>query len=136
MAEPWYKDGLLFECQRCGICCTGDPGVVWINREEIAALAEHLHMSQAEFVARYTRETVSRRSLIELPNGDCVFYSRQQGCEIYPLRPRQCRTWPFWPSNLASPDAWREVCQTCPGANRGRLYTFDEIRARAGSVRV
>ena len=38
--EPtWYQDGLAFECTRCGACCTGAPGYVWVNDEEIARLA-------------------------------------------------------------------------------------------------
>ena len=40
MSEPWYQDGLRFRCTRCGHCCTGTPGNVWINEEEIAAIAE------------------------------------------------------------------------------------------------
>jgi len=24
---PRFKDGLRFECQRCGKCCRGEPGV-------------------------------------------------------------------------------------------------------------
>ena len=39
MSEPWYKDGLQFECSQCGDCCTGAPGYVWVNKQEIAALA-------------------------------------------------------------------------------------------------
>ena len=31
MAEPWYRDGLRFECTRCGHCCTGAPGYVWVD---------------------------------------------------------------------------------------------------------
>eukprot|EP00961_Rhodomonas_salina_P046921 629705-Rhodomonas_salina.2 len=25
-------------------------------------------------------------------------------CSLYEARPKQCRTWPFWPENLASPE--------------------------------
>ena len=41
MAEelPWYHEGLSFTCSQCGDCCTGAPGYVWVNNEEIAALA-------------------------------------------------------------------------------------------------
>jgi hypothetical protein len=35
--------------------------------------------------------------------------------------------WPFWPSNLASADAWNKAAQRCPGINSGRLYSFEEI---------
>ncbi|MFM7740581.1 MAG: YkgJ family cysteine cluster protein, partial [Planctomycetota bacterium] len=29
-AEPWYKDGLRFQCSQCGDCCTGGAGYVWV----------------------------------------------------------------------------------------------------------
>ena len=37
---------------------------------------------------------------------DCVFLKEdpergRKTCSIYPVRPLQCRTWPFWPENLA-----------------------------------
>ena len=32
---PWFKEGLKFECQRCGRCCRGEPGVIWVNKKEI-----------------------------------------------------------------------------------------------------
>lgn len=50
-----------------------------------------------------------------------------KGCTIYNARPMQCRNWPFWPGNLQSPDDWNTAAKKCPGINKGRLYTFDEI---------
>ncbi len=46
---------------------------------------------------------------------------------IYSVRPNQCRTWPFWPSNLKNPGDWNKAAQKCPGINRGKLYSFEEI---------
>ena len=40
MTKPWYADGLRFACTQCGNCCTGEPGFVWVNDAEIAAIAE------------------------------------------------------------------------------------------------
>ena len=37
--EPWYKEGLRFKCTECGKCCTGAPGYVWVNKEEVAEMA-------------------------------------------------------------------------------------------------
>ena len=34
---PWYAAGLRFFCTQCGDCCSGAPGFVWVNEEEIAA---------------------------------------------------------------------------------------------------
>jgi len=50
-----------------------------------------------------------------------------KGCAIYDVRPTQCQTWPFWPSNLRSPDDWNTAAQKCPGINKGKFYSFDEI---------
>ena len=47
--KPWFEKGLRFECTQCGNCCTGAPGYVWVNREEIAALAKSFSMSVASF---------------------------------------------------------------------------------------
>ena len=44
MAEPWFKDGLRFKCTQCGDCCTGAPGYVWVNQEEIEALAREVKL--------------------------------------------------------------------------------------------
>src|SRR5436309_1343370 len=116
MAEAWYEDGLRFRCTRCGNCCTGAPGFVWVNDEEIAAIAEYLGQPLTEVLARLTRAVESRRSLREKENLDCVFLDGERACTIYPVRPRQCRTWPFWESNVRSPEAWQHTCEVCPGA--------------------
>ncbi len=46
--QPWYQDGLKFRCTGCGDCCTGAPGYVWVNKEEIAALAVYLASPAAD----------------------------------------------------------------------------------------
>jgi Fe-S-cluster containining protein len=135
--KPWYRDGLRFRCIGCGGCCTGAPGYVWLNSGDVAALAEALGIDAERFEARHVRRVGVRKSLVELPNGDCVFFDRGTGgCQLYAARPRQCRTWPFWPSNLKSREAWDEMARHCPGANRGRLYKLGEILAASEVVRV
>ena len=86
------------------------------------------------FGKRFLREVGNRVSLIERPNGDCVFWDRQGGCTVYEARPVQCRTWPFWPDNIETPEDWEHVVDICPGSGRGRLFTVDEIRASAARV--
>jgi hypothetical protein len=127
--SPWYRDGLPFECTRCGACCTGAPGYVWVNAEEIAALAEHRGESVEQFSKKYVRRVGQRYSLTEKPGGDCVFWDKKAGCTVYPARPIQCRTWPFWPENLETPDDWKHVESTCPGSRRGQWFSLEEIQA-------
>src|SRR5947209_8178156 len=98
MSDPWYKDGLKFKCTQCGNCCTGAPGFVWVNEEELTAIADFRKEPLEEVMGLYTSQVGSDRTLREKPNGDCIFYDRRAGCTIYPVRPRQCRTWPFWES--------------------------------------
>ena len=128
--NPWFKDGLRFRCTMCGHCCTGAPGFVWINDDEVGSIAEYLGLSTDQFLNAAARAVGERRSLKEMDNGDCIFYDREQGCTIYPVRPRQCRTWPFWESNVRSPEAWERTCQVCPGSGRGDLIPPEEITRR------
>jgi uncharacterized protein len=129
--SPWYQAGLRFECTQCGGCCTGAPGYVWVNKEEIETLAGLLKIDVDEFEKRYVRRVGIRKSLVEFPNGDCVFFhAESRACQVYEARPRQCRTWPFWNSNLANPKAWAKAAEHCPGCDRGKLYSLDEIEQR------
>jgi Fe-S-cluster containining protein len=130
MSEPWYQDGLRFRCTRCGHCCTGAPGYVWVDEAEVEAIARFRGEVPAEAEAVYTRAALGRRTLREKASGDCVFYDRQAGCTVYPVRPRQCRTWPFWESNVASPEAWARTCRVCPGSGQGELIPAEEITRR------
>ncbi len=136
MSEPWYQDGLRFRCTRCGHCCTGAPGYVWVDAEELAAIAEHRREPLPLVEAFYSRAVGRRRSLREKANGDCVFYDRETGCTVYPVRPRQCRTWPFWESNVVTPEAWERTCDICPGSGRGDLIPADEITRRLNVIRL
>lgn len=136
MTEPWYRDGLRFRCTQCGNCCTGPAGFVWVDDEEIAAIAEFSQEPFHQVFGLYTRVAGHGRSLRERLNGDCVFYEKEQGCTIYPVRPRQCRTWPFWGKNVETPEAWEQTCGKCPGAGTGDLITVEEITRRINVIRL
>lgn len=124
----WFEKGLRFECTQCGDCCTGAPGFVWINRDEIEALARDLGTTVADFEKKYVRQVGIRKSLIEYANGDCVFFDpKARKCTVYDARPAQCRTWPFWQSNVRTHDAWQQTCEACPGSGQGKLYPAEHI---------
>jgi Fe-S-cluster containining protein len=134
--SPWYEDGLRFRCTRCGNCCTGPPGFVWVTDEEVDAIADFLCEDAEQFVPIYTRRLPRGLSLREKANGDCVFYEAGKGCRIYPVRPRQCRTWPFWESNVGSPEAWEQTRRACPGAGIGELVPAEEITRRMKVIKL
>ncbi len=129
---PWYAGGLHFECMQCGGCCSGPgEGFIWVSRPEVEIIADFLEISPGEFRRRYLRRIGLRSSIIEHDlTKDCIFLENSGGrrtCCIYPVRPSQCRSWPFWPVNLAGEKAWNTAAKKCSGINRGRLYTADEI---------
>lgn len=136
--KPWYKDGLKFKCTGCGDCCTGGEGYVWVNKKEIADLAELMNQSVEDFEDLYVRKIGIRKSLKEFPvSFDCVFFDNEtRKCQVYEARPQQCRTWPFWDSNLKTKDDWERTCEECPGSGTGKLYTLSEIDARRAEVKI
>jgi len=129
---PWYDGGLHFECAQCGGCCSGPgEGYIWVTRPEIEIIADFLKISPGQLREKYLRRVGLRTTIIEdRPTKDCVFLQDSAGrkiCKVYPVRPSQCRSWPFWPNNLSSAGAWNKAAQKCPGINRGRRYSFEEI---------
>ena len=129
--EKWYRDGLKFTCTQCGNCCGGDPGYVWATKEEVRRIAEFLGRPDGRLDKTHLRRVGLHYSLTEKPGGDCIFLTRENGktgCSIYPVRPLQCRIWPFWSQNLRSGEAWNETNRKkCPGMNTGEHYTFVQI---------
>ena len=134
---PWYAEGLSFTCTGCGNCCTGAPGFVWVSEEEIDQLADWLTMDRAQFVRQYVRKVGRRKSLVEYASAYSVFFDPEtRRCRVYPVRPGQCRTWPFWDSNLRSPAAWESTCTQCPGAGRGQVVPLEEIERQRRVVSI
>jgi Fe-S-cluster containining protein len=126
---PWYRDGLRFECTRCGNCCSGPPGTVFATEAEAVALAEHLGIANTSFREKYVRLLVHGGVLLrEKPNSECIFFNGAKGCSVYEHRPLQCRSWPFWRSTTLSPERWLAQAESCPGMNRGPLFDSEFIR--------
>ncbi len=129
---PWYVSGLHFECIQCGRCCSGPgEGYIWVTKPEIKLIADFLKMTTGELRRKYLRRISLRTTIIEhYTTKDCIFLQHidgQRRCIIYPVRPSQCRTWPFCPDNLSRPDAWNKAAEKCPGINRGKICTCEEI---------
>ncbi len=137
--------GLRFTCTQCGNCCTGPTGFVLFTDKEADAMAAELGISSEDFYKQYSRETLVGRSLNEtVVDGfgyDCVFLTRDDktgktGCSVYKSRPEQCRTWPFWRSNLIGKRAWKEESRDCPGMNTGQLHSPEHIRITRDRVEI
>lgn len=133
----WIKKGLRFSCRQCGNCCTGSPGYIWVTLAEIGALAGHLKMDLDAFSLGHVKRVGERFSLLEKPGGECVFWDRKRGCTVYPVRPAQCRAYPFWPRVVASEKSWKAEAAECHGIRAaledgdGEMHSAAEIRDTA-----
>ena len=104
---------------------------------EIRRIADLTGRSTGEIRLLHTRRIGPRTSLTEHANGDCTFFdARTRRCMIYEARPTQCRTWPFWKSNLQSPAAWEAIQKDCPGAGRGAFVGLEQIEAQAAQIEI
>ncbi len=131
--RPFYEDGLKFECQGSGNCCTshGEFGFVFLTLEDRRRFAKHLNISTAAFTRQYCDMKDGVWHLKEDPKQpDCMFLKNKR-CSTYEARPTQCRTWPFWPE-VMTPKAWKgEVASFCPGVGKGKLWSKEEIETIA-----
>ncbi len=127
--EKWYKEGLRFECQGSGKCCTsrGEYGYVYLTLEDRRRMAQALGLRTSQFTRTYCTQTEGQWHLKDNPKSpDCIFLEDNK-CSVYAGRPTQCRTWPFWPENMQAKNWRQDVAQFCPGVDRGRLYSAPEI---------
>ena len=129
MEVPFYASGLRFECTQCSKCCRHEPGYVFLSEADLTRIQSVLGLSRRRVVETYCAWVsiagFERLSLTEKSNFDCVFWD--EGCTIYEGRPMQCRSYPFWPSALASRESWRVTAESCPGVGRGRVHDLEEI---------
>ena len=97
------------KCEQCGgKCCVGESGYVFVSVDEMLAIAEFLGLEFESFTQKFVRKVGYKFSLIEksLPHTNvsndlaCVFFDAGK-CGIYPVRPKQCREFPFWDAHRA-----------------------------------
>ena len=125
--ERWTEDGLRFECTRCGACCRnhGEYAYVYLMPPEVRALADHLGLDEATFLERWC-ERDEGWTVLRMDSPRCPFLSEAGTCTVYPARPMQCRTWPFWEENLRSAETWARAATICPGIGRGPRIEWEE----------
>ncbi len=132
-SKPWYANGLRFECTQCGACCKNHGQYTFVNLSELdlERIPKFLGITRADFLARFCLVTKGYFASLRMDSPACPFLAADNRCSIYPVRPIQCATWPFWKENLKQ-EVWEtEVKACCPGIDHGPLHSFEEIEQRA-----
>ncbi|MDH5648359.1 MAG: YkgJ family cysteine cluster protein [Gammaproteobacteria bacterium] len=129
----WYtrKSVVRFECTGCGRCCTGSHNTHYIevSSKEQRAIQEFLAVSSSWFRKRYLVPVAEDMTGIAiLDTGSCTFLKKDNTCKIYPVRPKQCQTYPFWPEIMHSPVAWNREKLYCEGIGKGEPISTVKIK--------
>jgi hypothetical protein len=123
-----------FECQPgCTNCCTQD-GHVYLTAEDIRRIAPYVGMNEGQFEKNYVLLDGEHRRL-KMEVGERCFFLEEGGCGIHPVKPLQCRVFPYWPENVGSRRAWHGLRRFCPGVGAGRLIQIEEVRREAEGYR-
>lgn len=124
---PWYSEGLRFGCTACGACCTthGECAYVYLAEGDVRAIAHYLKLERAEFLERYCKRD-DGRVILRMDEPACAFLDERKRCRIYPVRPKQCATFPFWEEHL-EPARWAQLRTFCPGVDTGPLHPAAEV---------
>lgn len=126
--KKFFKDGIRFECQGTGRCCTsrGEYGFVYLTLGDRKRMAKELGLSLTDFTKKHCDKTEGWMHL-KKPDQPCQFLDGKR-CTVYEGRPNQCRTWPFWPENMNAKTWNEEVITFCPGVGQGKLFSATEIK--------
>ena len=129
-SKAWYENGLAFKCTACGACCTG-AGHVRLSIADMEKIASYLRMSLEDFVQSHVDRIAGSWMLKENQlHGDCIFL-KDQKCSIYPARPTQCQTFPWWPHALQSESNWQALARSCEGIEieNSDIYSWQDIQS-------
>jgi len=116
------KDGYKFSfkpsaCDYCGgRCCYGDSGYIWVTEQDMVAISDYCKIEYSEFIKDYVRIEHNKYTLKDLKYDGyyfCVFFDiDKRQCSIYPVRPKQCISFPFWDIYKDDPEP---LFTECPG---------------------
>ncbi|BCD69975.1 hypothetical protein SNTW_06200 [Helicobacter suis] len=89
--------------------------------DQMRAISAFLNLPFETFTLKYIRKVQNAYSLLEKPAHNlkdgwaCVFLEEEtKRCRIYPVRPKQCVTFPFWEC-FKSKQQLEKLAALCPG---------------------
>lgn len=131
MNKPFFeRQSLKFGCTGCARCCVAGNGYfVYLDNATAGRIRSYLCLSAGWFRRRYLMKTDAGDTVLSCQaDGRCIFLQDDSRCRIYPVRPLQCRTYPFWPEITHSKAAWQREARRCEGIDRGPVVPVARIR--------
>lgn len=117
-----------FACHRCGHCCSGGSGHVWLEDGEVERMSAFLGATPESFVRRHVRAAIDPRTGRERlalreadegrgrdSGGRCALLVGRNTCSVYDARPAHCADFPYWDSVTKDVAGFEAARATCPG---------------------
>lgn len=128
------EDGIRFTCQPgCTKCCEVS-GYVYLSEDDLPNAAAYLGLTPTDFEEKYVFRTRHMRRLRK-PRGAQCHFLKDGGCAIHPVKPVQCRLFPFWPELVESRRAWKSTGRWCPGVGQGPLIQIAQALEVASEMK-
>ncbi|MEA2046073.1 MAG: YkgJ family cysteine cluster protein [Euryarchaeota archaeon] len=84
-----------FECAHCGRCCYTPGAGLYLEKEDMERICEHLGLSMKKLKKLCHYDKSLKIWALKQP---CPFYDREaKKCTIYPVRPLTCTRYPLHP---------------------------------------
>ena len=125
---------MRFECQPgCTACCE-QKGFVFLTEDDILRIADFVQMTAHSFERRYIYRTKHLRRFRVPQETQCPFL-KDGGCSIHPVKPVQCRVFPYWPELVDEAKEWHKTGSWCPGIGKGELIQIEDAQKQAEEMR-
>ena len=125
-------NNVLFECNRCGLCC-GDTEektrCILLLESEAAEISVQTGLPKEAFTKPTPKKEPYQFEVKKFSNGKCYFLKDNQ-CGIYELRPLICRFYPFKLTFDCNQNqhVFGFTCE-CPQIGRGKVVSKRDFDA-------
>ena len=96
---------------------------------EVEGIAAFLKITPEDFIFRFCEEKHGRYAIKTGKDGFCLFYGKEMGCLIHPVKPQPCALWPYYRAIVEDEQNWELTKDACPGINA--LCPFEEFLRQA-----
>ena len=105
----------FFSCKQCGNCCKGFGGTQ-VSLEDIKKIADYIKINTKLFIKKYCVKSGKDLVLKQAENDVCIFF--KNNCQIHPVKPHMCKSWPFIENLLKAPENWELMASVCLGMKK------------------
>lgn len=129
----YFPDTISFRCKGCGSCCKDQPPDINLKEEQRITQAGYKNFMQ-------NPANPNNRNLKRKTDGSCIFFTKENTCQINPIKPSICTLEPFiitsfdFRTNKIFLSLNAAANKTCKGISCGDDYRLEEIGRAAQTI--